>query len=166
MKIVKGCLRGLDYVEETCLVVLLAFMSILNFANVVSRYVFSASLSYTEELTIMAFVWITMLASATAYKRSAHLGMSFIVERFPRKVQAIFVIFSMLCSVLLLYLLIKYGIIMVQNQIKLNKRTPALDLPAYWQGLSIPVGGAFMMIRTLEAGVQQAWKTWKEADEK
>ncbi len=165
MKIIKGILRGLDFAEEFCLVVLLAFMSGLNFANVVSRYVLSGSLSYTEELTIMAFVWVTMIGSATAYKRCAHLGMSFIVERFPKKMQAVFAAFSMVCSLILLYLLIKYGIAMVQNQIKLNARTPALNLPAMIQGLSIPVGGAFMVVRTLQAGVAEFAKLWKGGEE-
>ena len=79
----------LDYAEETFIVLCLAFMSIMNFINVVSRYCFSNSFSFTEELTVMAFVWITMFGVAAGYKRCAHLGMSYIVERFPKKGQAI-----------------------------------------------------------------------------
>lgn len=162
MKVLKGILRGLDYVEETLIVLLLAFMSIMNFVNVVSRYCFSNSFSFTEELTVMAFVWVTMLGVATGYKRCAHLGMSYIVEKFPKRGQALFMVFSTICSLVMIGLLIKYGIDMVNGQIMLNAKTPALRLPAALQGLSIPVGGAFMVVRTLEAGVRETARLWKE----
>lgn len=165
MKVLKALLRGLDYVEETLIVVLLAFMSIMNFLNVLFRYCFSSSFSFTEELTVMAFVWVTMLGVATGYKRCAHLGMSFIVDQFPKKGQALFMVFSTVCSVAMIALLIKYGIDMVAGQIMLGAKTPALRLPAAMQGLSIPVGGAFMLIRTLEAGIRETVKLWKGGDE-
>lgn len=163
MKVLKGILKGLDYVEEMLIVLLLVFMSIMNFANVVSRYCFSNSFSFTEELTVMAFVWVTMLGVATGYKRCAHLGMSFIVEKFPKKGQALFMVFSTVCSLIMIILLIKYGIDMVNGQIMLDAKTPALRLPAAMQGLSIPVGGIFIAIRTLEAGVRETVRLWKEA---
>lgn len=166
MKVIKLFLRGLDYVEEALIVILLAFMAIMNFVNVVSRYCFSNSFSFTEELTVMAFVWVTMLGIATGYKRYAHLGMSFIVERFSKKIQAIFAAFSMICSLVMIVLLIKYGIEMVQGQIMLGSKTPALRLPIYWQGLSIPVGAGFIAIRTLESGIQEIVRLWKEGSVK
>ena len=72
MKLVKGFLRGLDYIEETIIVLLLAFMCIMNFINVIFRYLFASSFSFTEELTVMAFVWVTMMGIATGYKRCGH----------------------------------------------------------------------------------------------
>lgn len=166
MKALKAFLHGLDYLEEFLIVVLLAFMSIMNFANVVSRYFLSASISFTEEITIMAFVWVTMLAIATAYKRSAHLGMSFIVELFPKKGQAVFALFSMVCSLVMIVILLVYGIQMVQGQIALNARTPAMQMPSALQGLSIPVGCVFILVRTMEEGFSQFTRLWKEGASK
>ena len=138
----------------------------MNFINVVSRYFLSNSFSFTEEITIMAFVWGTMLAVATGYKRCAHLGMSFIVDQFPKKGQAIFTLFSMICSLVMIYFLIKYGIEMVQGQISLGAKTPALQMPSCIQGLSIPVGGVFIAIRTLEWGISTFISLWKEGADK
>lgn len=165
MKVIKGILRGLDYIEETVIVFLLAFMSIMNFANVFSRKLLSSSFSFTEELTVMAFVWVTMLGVAVGYKKFAHLGMSYFIEMLPRRGQAIMALFSMLCSLVMIVILIQYGVQMVQGQIALNARTPAMQLPTAMQGLSIPVGGIFIAIRTLQAGVTQFVQLWKEAGE-
>ena len=162
MTVIRKFLRGLDYVEELILVALLVFMTALNFVNVCSRYLLHASLSMTDELTVMAFVWCTMIGAATAYKRGAHLGMSFIVERFPKKGQALFAAFSLLCSLVMLALLLKMGLEMVQNQIKLGQATPALRLPACWQGLSIPVGAVLMIIRSLQFSLAEIVRLWKE----
>lgn len=165
MKVIKGILKGLDYIEETVIVFLLAFMSIMNFANVFSRKLLSSSFSFTEELTVMAFVWVTMLGIAVGYKKFAHLGMSYFIEMLPRRGQAIMALFSMLCSLVMIVILVQYGVQMVQGQIALNARTPAMQLPTAMQGLSIPVGGIFIAIRTLQAGVTQFVQLWKEAGE-
>lgn len=160
MKALQKIIKGLDIAEETLLVVFLIAMVILNFVNVVSRKFLHASISATDEVSIMLFVWTSMIGAAAAYKRGAHLGMSFVVDKFNNKGQAIFVCLSTLCSLIFLVILVKYGIQMVQSQIALDARTPAIRMPAYFQGLSIPVGAAFMCLRTIEAGVKQALKLW------
>ena len=148
----KRVLKILDRVEEIIIVVLLAFMAILNFANVFSRYLLSASFSFTEEAVIIAFVWTSIFGISAGYKRYAHLGMSFITERVPRKFKIFFSIVSTICSVVLICILIYYGIEIVKGQIIMKATTPALRIPTYVQGLSVPVGGALILVRILEAG--------------
>ena len=141
--------------EEFILVALFAFMAVMNFLNVVCRYCFSSSFSFTEEVTITAFVWVSMVGIAVGYKRLAHLGMSFLVDNMPKKVQPFMALLSMICSVVLILLLFKYGSEMVSNQMRLGSKTPALGMPMYIQGLSIPVGAIFCLIRAVESGVKE-----------
>ena len=155
--------KCIDKIEEIFIVACLAFMTGMNFVNVVSRYCFSNSFSFTEELTIMAFVWISMFGIAAGYKRVAHLGMSYLVEKFPKKGQAFFALFSMACSFVMVGIMVYYGIEMVQGQIALHSITPALKLPQAMQGLSIPVGGAFIALRTLQSGISEFKRLSKEA---
>lgn len=154
-----------DKLEEIFIVVCLAFMAGMNFVNVVSRYCFSNSFSFTEELTIMAFVWISMFGISAGYKRCAHLGMSYVIDQFPKKGQAYFALFSMVCSFVMIAIMVYYGVLMVQGQIALHAMTPALKLPQAMQGLSIPVGGAFIALRTLQSGVSQYKRLSAEAKE-
>lgn len=149
--------------EEWILVILFAFMAVMNFLNVVCRYCFTNSFSFTEEVTITAFVWVSMVGIAAAYKRVAHMSMSFFVENMPKKIQPIMALFSMVCSAILLLLLMKYGAEMVSNQIRLGSRTPALNMPMWIQGLSIPVGSAFCLIRTIESGIKEFLRLHKAA---
>jgi len=152
MKVLSTLLARL---EEFILVALFAFMAVMNFLNVVCRYCFTSSFSFTEEVTITAFVWVSMVGIAVGYKRLAHLGMSFLVDHMPKKVQPFMALLSMICSVVLILLLYKYGSEMVSNQIRLGSKTPALGMPMYIQGLSIPVGAIFCLIRAVESGVKE-----------
>jgi len=149
--------------EECILVLLFAFMAVMNFINVVMRYCFSNSFSFTEEVTITAFVWVSMVGIAVGYKRLAHLGMSFFVDNMPKKLQPFMVLLSMVCSIVMIALLFKYGADMVSNQIRLGSKTPALGMPMYIQGLSIPVGSAFCMIRAIESGIKEFIRMRKAA---
>lgn len=152
MKVLSTLLARL---EEFILVALFAFMAVMNFLNVVCRYCFASSFSFTEEVTITAFVWVSMVGIAVGYKRLAHLGMSFLVDHMPKKVQPFMALLSMICSVVLILLLFQYGSEMVSNQIRLGSKTPALGMPMYIQGLSIPVGAIFCLIRAVESGVKE-----------
>lgn len=152
MKVLSTLLARL---EEFILVALFAFMAVMNFLNVVCRYCFANSFSFTEEVTITAFVWVSMVGIAVGYKRLAHLGMSFFVDHMPKKVQPFMALLSMICSVVLILLLFQYGSEMVSNQMRLGSKTPALGMPMYIQGLSIPVGAVFCLIRAVESGVKE-----------
>ncbi|MEA4815290.1 MAG: TRAP transporter small permease [Lachnospiraceae bacterium] len=152
----------LDKFEEAVLVIGMFFMSIMNFINVFSRYLLANSFSFTEELTMIVFVWMTMLGIAVGFKRYAHLGMSFVSDHVPGKARAIMALFWTTCSFIAIAVMIKYGITMCQGLIKLGARTPALNIPSTTQGLAIPVGGVFICIRILQAGILEIIKYWNE----
>lgn len=154
--------RIFDYIEETLIIIMLAYMAIMNFLNVVFRHCFSQSFSFTEELTITVFVWVTMLGVAAGFKRYAHLGMSFVVDLFHGKAKALFALFGVICSLGFMVLVFWFGIVMVQGQITMGSTTPVMGLPQYVQGLSMPVGAAFVIVRIIQAGVKQVRELWNE----
>ena len=155
-------IKILDKFEEAVLVVGLSFMAAMNFANVFSRYLLANSFSFTEELTMIVFVWMTMFGIAVGYKRYAHLGMSFVSDNVPGKARAIMALFWTACSFIAMALMVQYGITMCQGLIRLGVKTPALDIPSTTQGLAIPVGGVFICIRILQSGYLEIKKYWNE----
>jgi C4-dicarboxylate transporter DctQ subunit len=144
---------------------MMAYMAIMNFLNVVFRYCFASSFSFTEELTITVFVWVTMLGVAAGFKRYAHLGMSFVVDLFHGKAKAMFALFGVVCSLIFMVLVFYYGIVMVLGQIGMGATTPVLQMPQAVQGLSMPVGAAFVIIRIIQAGILQVKTLWNENKE-
>ena len=86
-------MRIFDKIEEILAAACLIVMTILTFANVVARYLFSASFSFSEEITTYLFVLLSMLGTAIAAKRRAHLGLSIVTDAVgPRAEKALKII--------------------------------------------------------------------------
>jgi len=142
-----------DRFEEICIVLLLAFMTVVNFINVIGRYFFSRSFSSAEELVVTSFVYVSMFGIAVAYKRGAHLGMDLLTQRVPQKVRAWMVLFSLLCSMILIGIIFYLSFDIIASQMRTGERASATGLPAYYQRISIPLGCFLMTIRSIQWGV-------------
>lgn len=68
--------RVLARFEDVVCIIALAIMTVLTFTNVIARYVFSASFSFSEEITTYLFVLLSLIGSAVAARRKAHLGFT------------------------------------------------------------------------------------------
>jgi TRAP-type C4-dicarboxylate transport system permease small subunit len=66
---------------EVLLVVLLVTMVVMVFGNVVLRYGFNSGITFSEELSRWAFVWMTFLGAIVALKENGHLGTDMLVGR-------------------------------------------------------------------------------------
>jgi TRAP-type transport system small permease protein len=66
---------------ELLLVVLLAAMVAMVFGNVVLRYGFNSGITFSEELSRWAFVWMTFLGAIVALKDNGHLGTDMLIGR-------------------------------------------------------------------------------------
>jgi len=142
-------LKKFDYIEEFLLVLSLSIMVIINFGNVVSRYILHKSWSFSEEIMVYLFVYSTFIGAAVAFKRGSHLGVTWLSEKLPKKGRKILIVFSSITTIALMMVLLKFGIQMVRNQIMYNQTTPALGMPEWISGISIPIGAALIGIRVL-----------------
>ena len=80
-------LRGVDRIGEALIVVLFAAIVLVGGLQVICRYGFNASLSWSEELQRYGLIWMVFLALVAGYRRGAHIGMSLLLEKLPRAVQ-------------------------------------------------------------------------------
>lgn len=146
--------KGLKYVwehlEETIAAVIILIMALINFANVVGRFLFKHSLPWADELTLLLFLWATMVGAAIAFKRGSHFNMGLLSESGGRTRHIILGAAILIFNVLFSLLLLVTGIKMVTNQISFNGILPTLHVPQALQGAAVPVGAFFMIIRSVE----------------
>ena len=145
--------KAISNFEEYFIAISLLIMVGINFGNVLSRYFIHTSWAFTEELLVILFVWNTMLASAMAFKRGSHLGLSVLTDLFPERFQKHVVIFGASLSIILMLILSYYGVGMIANQIKYNQRTPSMDLPEWVAGISISIGALVIIFRIIQATI-------------
>jgi len=142
--------------EEILTALLMAAMTILNFGNVLSRYLFKTSWSFSSELLMIMFEWSIFIGAALAYKRFEHLGISVLKDRFPYALNFLVTIIIGIGSAILMGILIYSGLLMVQDQIEFRQKTSVLQWPAWVGGASLPVGGTLIIIRIASSTVYTA----------
>lgn len=147
-----------EHFEEVFGAALLAAMACLAFANVVTRYIFHIPLAFTEELEVNALVWLTMLGTASAFRRRRHLRMLFLQDKFPGAVRIWLNRVIALMGVGLFTVLGYLGYQQILEERFLEITSESLNFPQWMYTVCIPVGCVLIVIRIVEAAVAD----WKE----
>jgi len=151
-----------DKFEEYILITSLAFTSTLIFVQVIMRYCFQSSLSWSEELARYLFLWQIWLGASYAVKESRHIRVEVVVGLLPKKARkAAEVIVLLIWIGFSIWLTSKSG--MLTNKIfALNQLSPAMRMPMGLAYASVPVGCGLMTIRL----IQKLFKEFKTVDVK
>ena len=144
-----------DKIEEILAAVCLVVMAILTFANVIARYLFSASFSFSEEITTYLFVLLSMLGTAIAAKRRAHLGLSIVTDAVGPKAEKRLRIIGYVAAVLFTGAIFYYGIRMVMNQRMLGQVTAGMQWPEWIFGSFVPIGAFFATVRFIQVLIEE-----------
>lgn len=115
--------------------------------QVICRYVFNHSLTWSEELVRFMVVWMCMVGSAVSNFDDDHMTINIIVEKFPRPVQfamytlrqLLIIVFCAVCSYASLPLLKAAG----------KQQLGALPIPGYTWRLAGTIGLAVMAVLTI-----------------
>lgn len=143
-------MKIIDKIEEIAVVLCLSIMTVLTFSNVIARYVFSASFSFSEEITTYLFVLLSLLGTAIAAKRKAHLGLTIITDRVSEKKAKVLTIIGYILASVFTGAIVYYGILMVISQFTLGQKTAGMQWPEWIFGSFVPIGAAFALFRFLQ----------------
>lgn len=130
--------------------VCLTVMSVLAFTNVLARYFFHASFSFSDEITTYLFVLLSLVGAAIAAKRHEHLGFTVIEDLVPPRIKRILNFISYLMAVIFTSIIFYYGILMVISQYTLGQKTAGMQWPEWIFGSFVPIGSFFVLIRFLQ----------------
>lgn len=138
------------------LFVFLAVMVVVVFAQVVWRYVLSASIFWSEELSRYLMVWATLIASGVCLKRGSHMAVRFVHDALPPALRRWTALGVHLLILIFLAVVLRYGI-------SLSARTwmqisPTLNLPMGAVYLCVPLGALLMAVQVL-ALLERIWRT-------
>lgn len=147
--------KWLRYMEEIIVVIVLVTMSCIAFLNVLTRNILNLSLSFTEEITVNLFVFLTFIGAAIGVRKNAHLGFSLIVERVSIPLRRLIILLIGIVSTILFLVLTYYAFDMIGFQIDMESTTPALGWPRWIFSLGIPIGTVLCAIRMIEATILQ-----------
>ena len=73
----------IDKLEEILLVSMFVLMVLIIFIQVIMRYVFNNSLSWSEELGKFLFVWLSWIGISIGERRNEHIKITMLVDKLP-----------------------------------------------------------------------------------
>jgi TRAP-type C4-dicarboxylate transport system permease small subunit len=134
---------------EISLVLLLAGMVVMVFANVVLRYGFNSGLNISEEMARYFFVWLTFIGAIVAFRDHGHVGVESFVRLLGPRGRIICVLLSNLIIVVLSVILV-WGT-WKQHAINASMTAPVVGLSMIWVfGVTYVTGlaiGAMALVR-------------------
>lgn len=142
-----------DNIEKNVLVVSLAIMVIVLFTNVVMRYVFNSSLSWSEEFARYLFVWFSWIGVSAGVKDKEHLRVEILTIALTKrgfiKANEVINIFVALVWLATSWIVAYYGFDIITAQIDMNVLTPAMRIPVWIAYLSVPACSLIVGIRLI-----------------
>lgn len=148
----KKVLNFLDnYLEETLCVVLMSVMTIIIFIQVIMRYIFHNSLSWSEELARYCFIWLIYIGVAYGCKLMKHIKIDAALKLFPNRIKPYVVIIGEFLVLIFASYIVVTGLELTYKQWLFGKTSPALGLPLQYINLAPVVGFALVIIRQIQA---------------
>lgn len=139
-----------EYLEITLCVALMSVMTVIIFIQVVMRYIFQNSLTWSEELARYCFIWLIYLGISYGCKIMKHIKIDAALKMFPQKTKPYVVILGELCVLAFSVYIVITGWNLTVFQAALGKTSPALGLPLQYVNAA-PVAGFFLAaIRTMQ----------------
>lgn len=126
-------------------------MTIVVLLGVFFRYVVRQPLSWSEEVARYLMIWAASLAVSIGIMRREHLGITFLISRFPPVLQKYAAVLVNLVVLWFLWVLTKFGYVMaLEGRTQLS---PILSqygkISMIWSLAAIPIAGGLAMIQTI-----------------
>jgi len=133
-------------VNRAAIVVMLAAMALMVFANVVLRFTTDHSILWVEEVSRYLMIWLTFVGAGPVLRYGGHIGIDTLQERFPAGAPyirgAIFVLmfgfFAFMVGIGARYAMLTWG-----------QTTPVLQIPVGAVSLAVPIGFGLLLIHLL-----------------
>jgi TRAP-type transport system small permease protein len=140
--------RRLAAVERFLMAVSMGLLCLLTMANVLVRYFTDISFAFTEEISVVLMVVMTLVGASHAFASKRHIAIGYFVERKPQWRRAAARL-SAGASLLMFGLLVWYGARMTWDDYRYEVTSPSLGVPQWWYSLWLPLLSALIVLRLI-----------------
>jgi C4-dicarboxylate transporter, DctQ subunit len=174
-------MRILDALEELIITLLMMGATLITFLAVVHRYLASTQwlpsgafqdwiitldFSWSQELTIIMFVWMAKFGAAYGVRTGIHVGVDLLINRLNKKKRRFFIIFGLLAGAFFTGIVAFLGAYFIWENgahyawlnwtgqdigdVPEGTITPDLEWPTWIVYLAVPLGSSLMCFRFLQ----------------
>ncbi|SRR5690554_4926326 len=140
----------INRIAETILVTVFVIMTVSVIWQVMSRYLFNISASWTEELSRYCLMWLAMLGAAYITGKREHIEIDVLFEKLSLKNQQRLEYFiEILIIIFAVTVMVIGGGYLMYMTFYLEQKSPALQVPLGYIYSILPLSGLLIVMYTL-----------------
>lgn len=128
--------------------IIFIFMTILGFYQIITRYVFNAPSTISEELLTYSFTWLALLSAANVFGKRDHMRMGYFADKLKGRPSVILHIISELLVLLFSLLILLYGGTAI-TKLTLSQATASLGISMGTVYMVVPICGVIVTLFAL-----------------
>lgn len=138
-----------DMIEDKILILQLAVAVIVIFLQVVMRYIFNNSLSWSEEIARYLYIWQGWLGISLVERKRSHIAIDIIKEKLPYIPKIVLNVIVRIICIFTAVFMANIGFKMVLFSAASGASSTALRIPLALIYAAMPVGCTLYSIRVL-----------------
>jgi C4-dicarboxylate transporter DctQ subunit len=148
MKLSRVNERSIAVAEVICALFLFLIAG-LTIAQVILRYIFNYPLIWSEELSILVFIYLGFIGIGVAYAQGRHLYVDALLVTLPKSIRRVIegIALGFSCVFLLVVIVQMIKVMLVTSKVGIT--TPALLLPMIVIYVSLPIGCLLFLIQVV-----------------
>jgi C4-dicarboxylate transporter DctQ subunit len=136
--------------EEGFIALLLAFMTLVTFVQVVMRYGFNSGFHWAQEAVLYSFAWLVCFGLAYGIRTRAHLGIDVLVKTFGARKRRIIGLVAIGACVLYAGLMLYGSWIYIAKLYEVSVEAEDLPIQRWLLGAVMPFGFMLVLVRLVE----------------
>lgn len=145
----------MDHAEEFFMIPLIFAMSIIIFFQVIMRYVFQNSLTWSEELARYLFVWLVYFSVSYTARREKHIRIDAAINLYPKAVRPVVELISEIIVLAFAIFIAVTGMTVFQKITHSGQISPAIGLPMQFVYAAPLVGFLLTAIRQVQCIIKK-----------
>lgn len=141
--------------EDWLVVIIMALLALITFANVLVRYFTNGSFAWTEEISIFLMILLAMIGCSSAVARDQHIRIEFFSGQGSAARRQRLARFGALMAVLLFSVLAVLSARVVWDDWRYEETSPGIGVPQWWYSMWLPICSVAIALRALGLFIRQ-----------
>lgn len=142
----------INRLEEWLMAVLLAFMTLLTFTQVVMRYVFNTGWVWSLEATTYSFAALVLIGMSYGVRTRTHIATDLLTRRLSEPLRRYVAVIAIFACLLYALMMLYGSVVLVDRLMTLGNAARDIAAPKWVLTATMPLGFALLTYRFLEAG--------------
>ena len=141
--------------EDWLVVLIMAALALITFANVLLRYFTDTSFAWTEEISIFLMIVLAMVGGSSAVARDQHIRIEFFSGNGSAQRRRRLARLGALMTALLFTVLAVLSVRVVWDDWRYEETSPGIGVPQWWYSMWLPICSVAIALRALGLFVRQ-----------